>query len=137
MMTSYLNDMVRPDKHEVFKETAEDVKSFMEFSKKNGAKSFIHLILRNSEKKAVGLSIGWISKDSPKVYEQRMTGLDRSLRGKKLGLALKAICYLRLMDNHPSVEYILTDCYEENVPIVKANLAMGFEPHYKKTEYYS
>lgn len=137
MMTSYLNDMVRPNKHEEFNETAEDVKSFMEFNKKNGEKSFIHLILRNEENKAVGLSIGWMSKDSPNVYEQRMTGLDRSLRGQKLGLALKAFCYLRLLDKHPDIEHVLTDCYEENIPIVRANLEMGFEPHYKKFEYYS
>ena len=60
MMTTYLNDMLRPNMHETFVETAPEIKSFMEFSKKNG-NSFIHLILRGEDNKPLGICLGMYS----------------------------------------------------------------------------
>lgn len=136
MMTTYLNQMIRPDKHETFSEKPHQIKRFMEFSKKNGT-SFIHVILRDKNDKPMGLCVGRYDEEKPIVYAQRMTGVDESLRGKRLGIALKSLCYLRILEELPFMEKIITDCYVANTPIIKTNLKMGFERTHQVKEYYN
>lgn len=139
LMTVLLNDMQRKNAHQVFKETAANVKEIV-LTHKKGGKNLFHLLLRNNENKLIGMSIVLFKKENPKYVYQYMTGVLKEYRGLGLSFWMKAHIYDFLIKKFPSVELIKTDCFSDNLPMVHINKKLGFkevettiEMHYEKS----
>jgi hypothetical protein len=75
-----------------------------------------------------GLALFDARAKDPKTALIGYTGIGRAFRKKGLGKQLKALSTLALMNLHPSLKFIVTANEETNVPMLKINRAMGFEP---------
>ncbi|MEO6605652.1 MAG: GNAT family N-acetyltransferase [Aeromicrobium sp.] len=64
--------------------------------------------------------------DEPAVQEDTL--VLRAHRGKRLGMLLKAANAQFMLEHAPDTAQILTFNVEENVPMLRVNLEMGFEP---------
>ncbi len=126
LMTVLLNDMQRKNVHQVFKETEENVKEIV-LTHKQWKNNLYHLLLRNDKNKLIGMSIVLFKKENPKYVNQYMTGVLKEYRGFGLSSWMKAYVYDYLKKEFPSVEFIKTDCFSDNLPMVHINKKFGFK----------
>ncbi len=71
----------------------------------------------------------------PSFGHQDNTGTDPAHRDKGLGRWMKAVMALRILDEHPEVEFLDTWNNDANRPMLNINEAMGFAPWLYDGEY--
>lgn len=74
-----------------------------------------------------GFTVLRLPRHWPAQVEQEDTGVLTAHRDRGLGRWLKATSALRLLDEHPEVERIVTWNAASNGPMLRLNVAMGFE----------
>jgi mycothiol synthase len=71
----------------------------------------------------------------PTMIEQRFTGVRPDARGRGLGKWIKAAMLARLRQNHPDIEWVVTENAGSNAPMLAINKKLGFKQYRSETEY--
>lgn len=64
-----------------------------------------------------------------------LTTVGRNYRGRGLAKFLKANMYLKMLEEQPGFEYIITDTYQWNKYMYRINEEFGFAPNIKRVRY--
>ncbi len=67
--------------------------------------------------------------DEGTMLRQFMTGVGNAYRGRGLGKWLKAAMLLRVREEYPGVEVVVTGNATSNAPMLGINVRLGFKPH--------
>lgn len=94
---------------------------------------FYMYMLFDDENIAAYCSVNIETIDGKHVIEHRggLTSVGRNYRGKNLAKYLKAKMYLKIQEDFPDFEYILTDTYPWNIYMYRINEEFGFKPFQK------
>lgn len=69
------------------------------------------------------------------IARQEMTGIKKQFRGKQLGQYLKAQMIIKIKADFPHIQYLVTNCYESNRPIININEKMGYSLEKNVSQY--
>lgn len=94
-----------------------------------------HILLIDQAGELAGFTLLVRLPDTPETLHQRTTVVRRDLRRHSLARWLKASMVLDVMDTFDDWNSLLTECYQENFPILTLNKAMGFSELAGKKEY--
>lgn len=94
-----------------------------------------HILLIDQAQELAGFTLLVRLPDTPETLHQRTTVVRRDLRRHSLARWLKASMVLDVLDKFDDWNSILTECYQENFPILKLNKEMGFGELAGKKEY--
>lgn len=124
--STLLNEMERENTNQVFNITAQDLFNYISECSKFNKKILFILLKDTTNNSIVGFSfIDFIIKNN--VAYQQFTGITKEFRKNNLSYFLKAKLYSHILKNEQQIEYIKTDCFEKNIPIIKTNKTFGFK----------
>ena len=132
VFTELMNDVIRDNSQERFQETPEGLRKKIESFKIRDIKLIACLLYDKS--KLIGLTFVLV-RGGQVSANQEMTGIRRDYRGQRLGQFLKAQILVRMRETFPQVEYLKTNCYNSNNPIIGINLRMGYILEKKISQY--
>ncbi len=132
VFTELMNDVIRENRQERFQETPEGLRKKIESFKSRDIKLVACLLYDKS--KLIGLTFVLVRSGQVSA-NQEMTGIKSDYRGKQLGQFLKAQILVRMRDAFPQIEYLKTNCYNSNNPIIDINLRMGYILEKKISQY--
>jgi len=123
--SSLLNDMERENTNQEFTITSKELFNYFSISSKFN-KKILFILLKDTNDKIVGFSYVDFNINDNVAYQQ-FTGVTKKFRNNDLSYFLKSKLYLHLLNNEPQIEYVKTDCFEKNKPIIKVNTVFGFK----------
>jgi hypothetical protein len=101
----------------------------------DSGQKWYHILLIDEDQELAGFTLLVRLPDTPETLHQRTTVVRRDLRRKSLARWLKAAMILDVLDKFDDWTGILTECYQENFPIIKLNRQMGYQELTQKKEY--
>lgn len=101
----------------------------------DSGQKWYHILLIDEDQELAGFTLLVRLPDTPETLHQRTTVVRRDLRRKSLARWLKAAMILDVLDKFDDWTGILTECYQENFPILKLNRQMGYQELTQKKEY--
>ncbi len=133
LMTVCMNDIVREDPWELFKESEEGLAGKISQFKASGTYMLVGMLLTPSTE-LVGLSIILVHQGDT-IATQLLTGIAPPYRGKGWATFLKDSLTREALYRYDWVDALETNCYEANKAIIHLNLEMGYQWRETKFQY--
>ncbi|MEO8209736.1 MAG: hypothetical protein ABI840_04180 [bacterium] len=122
----------RPIKRKASEYTMNDLLTRI-LNMKNVNEIFYMYVIFDKEEIAALCSVSIFMIDKKPFIEHtgNLTFVRKNYRGKNFAKYLKAKMYLKILEDHPDFELILTDTYPWNKYMYKINEELGFKPYQK------
>ena len=124
-----------PHRKEVVKRSKENLRTKLRFDTGPEDKMFMYMLFDGDE--IAAFSSLYVRKERPKVIDHGggLTAVSGKYRGNNFAKFLKAKLYVKILNEYPDFEYIMTDTYPWNKYMYRINESMGFKPFKEFTEF--
>lgn len=87
----------------------------------------LRYLLRDKNKKLIGLTSLGFNKKNPEIGHQHLTGISIDYRGRGLAKYLKVAMLLKILNSYPEVKKLETEIHTANKISIKMNKSMAFK----------
>lgn len=128
LINEYIIDkeFFNPSKHVPRKYTKENLIARIESEKNDTDLKYTYILF--DKKEIAAFYTIYLMQNGKTVVGGGITYVTRNYRGKNLGKYLKAKMYLKVIEDFPEIEYILSNTFPWNKFMHKINEDMGFKP---------
>lgn len=132
----YMNDApignLQIKKHQM---TSKEWREYEGFLRDRGCVLWAVVIQDIQTKSLCGYTTTIWDSTNPDCLNQGDTVVHRNFRGNGLGRWMKADMIMRVIQQRPNVQYVVTGNANGNIPMLKINHQMGFQIHQEKVEW--
>ena len=123
-----------PERKIIFKRDKESLLTKLKYDKGPNDKMYMYMLFDGDN--IAAFSSLYIREENKNIIDHGggLTTVNRIYRGQNLAKFLKAKLYLKMMEEFPDFEYIMTDTYPWNKYMYRINEEMGFKPFKEYSE---